>query len=88
MSTTPGPLSPMPYQQLPPPPAVPRFPHQTPAAARRGNPIVAGVVAIVVFLLTYFVVLEVPQLAGFSGCVLPLVAAVIMAVVALVTRLR
>jgi hypothetical protein len=78
----------MPYQQLPPPPAVPRFPHQTAAAARRGTPFVAGVVAIVVFLLTYFVVREVPQLAGFSGGVLPLVAAVIMAVVALGTRLR
>jgi hypothetical protein len=88
VSTTPGPLSPMPYQQLPPPPAVPRFPHQTPVAARRGTPFVAGVVAIVVFLLTYFVVLEVLQLAGFSGGVLPLVAAVIMAVVALGTRLR
>ncbi len=87
MSTTPGPLSPMPYQQLPPPPAVPRFPHQTPAA-RRSPPFVVGAVAIVIFLLTYFVVREVLQLAGFSGGVLPLVAAVIMAVVALVTRLR
>jgi hypothetical protein len=46
------------------------------------------VVAIVVFLLTYVVVLVVLQLAGFSGGVLPLVAAVIMAVVALGTRLR
>ena len=88
MSTTPGPLSPMPYQQLPPPPAVPRFPRQTPAAARRGTLFVAGVVAIVVFLLTYFVVLEVPQLAGFSGGFLPLVAAAIIAVIALVTWLR
>ena len=63
-------------------------PHQGASGPPRGNPLVAGVLAILAFVFTWAAVGVVLSLLGFSGWLVPLVPAVIVAVVVLVSRLR
>ena len=63
-------------------------PHQGASGPPRGNLRVAVVLAILAFIFTWAAVGVVLSLLGFSGWLVPLVPAVIVAVVVLVSRLR
>ena len=62
--------------------------HQGASRLPRGNPVVAGVLATLAFVFTWTAVGVALSLLGFSGWLLPLVPAAIVAVVVLVSRLR
>ena len=62
--------------------------HQGASRLPRGNPVVAGVLATLAFVFTWAAVGVALSLLGFSGWLLPLVPAAIVAVVVLVSRLR
>ena len=63
-------------------------PQQGASRPPRGNPLVAGVLAILAFVFTWAAVGVVLSLLGFSGWLVPLVPAMIVAGVVLVSRLR
>ena len=63
-------------------------PHQGASGPPRGNPVVAGVLALLAFVFTWAAVGVALSLLGFSGWRVPLVPAVLVAVVVLVSRRR
>ena len=62
--------------------------HRGSSGPPRGNPVVAGVLAILAFVFTWAAVGVALSLLGFSGWLLPLVPAAIVAVVVLLSRVR
>ena len=62
--------------------------HRGASGPPRGNPVVAGVLAILAFIGTWAAVGVALSLLGFSGWLVPLVPAAIVAVVVLVSRVR
>ena len=62
--------------------------HQGASGPPRGKPVVASVLAILAFVFTWAAVGVALALLGFSGWLLPLIPAAIVAVVVLVSRLR